>query len=303
MNEETKKKLGAVTNGDIQFEVPMDRHTTFRAGGKAAALCFVVDLSQLQTLLSCLKEQGIPSLILGKGSNLLVRDTGYDGVMIGLKGDFRRMEKNAHERGVLFAGSGVALHDLLRFCVEEGLSGLEFLVGVPGTVGGAVIMNAGAWSKDVGSVIREIHLLTFDGDVMHKKRAELDFVYRRLAIPPGSVVLSASFIVKEEAPEAVSSRVAEYIKQRKEKQPLEFPSAGSVFKNPLNDYAGRLIEAAGLKGLMVGGAMISEKHANFIVNTGGAKAADILALMEIAREKVAGQSGVDLEPEITVVGV
>jgi UDP-N-acetylmuramate dehydrogenase len=303
MNEETRRKLGAVADRDIEFDVPMARYTTFRAGGKVAALCFAKNLPQLQDLMSCLKEGGIPYLIIGKGSNLLVKDTGFEGVMIGLKGDFARVEKNAHEKNLLLAGGGVTVHALLQYCTEEGLSGLEFLAGVPGTVGGSVTMNAGAWGMDVGSVIREIRILTVEGDVMRKDRAELDFSYRRLAIPSGSVVLTAGFSVKEEAPKTIASRIAGYLKQRKEKQPLEFPSAGSVFKNPLNDYAGRLIEAAGLKGVRIGGAMISEKHANFIVNTGGAKAADILALMELAREKVVRQFGIELEAEITVVGM
>ena len=158
-----------------------------------AALCFAKNLPQLQDLMSCLKEGGIPYLIIGKGSNLLVKDTGFEGVMIGLKGDFARVEKNAHEKNLLLAGGGVTVHDLLQYCTEEGLSGLEFLAGVPGTVGGSVTMNAGAWGMDVGSVIREIRLLTVEGDVIRKDRAELDFSYRRLAIPSGSVVLTAGF--------------------------------------------------------------------------------------------------------------
>jgi UDP-N-acetylmuramate dehydrogenase len=302
MNEETRRKLGAVADRDIEFDVPMARYTSFRAGGKAAALCFAKTLPQLQDLMSCLKDGGIPYRIIGKGSNLLVKDTGFEGVMIGLKGDFARVEKNAHEKNLLLAGGGVTVHVLLQYCTEEGLSGLEFLAGVPGTVGGSVAMNAGAWGMDVGSVIREIRLLTVEGDVMRKDRVELNFSYRRLAIPSGSVVLTAGFNLKEEAPKTIASRMAGYLKQRKEKQPLEFPNAGSVFKNPLNDYAGRLIEAAGLKGVRIGGAMISEKHANFIVNLGKAKARDILTLAEWVRDKVYQEKGVKLEMEIQVMG-
>jgi UDP-N-acetylmuramate dehydrogenase len=303
MKEERRQRLEVVTNGDIQFDVPMEKYTTFRAGGKVAALCFIRNLPQLRDLMSYLKEEGIPSLIIGRGSNLLVKDTGFEGVTIGLKGDFAMVEKSPREKNLLSAGGGVTVHDLLRRCTEEGLSGLEFLAGVPGTVGGSVTMNAGSRGVDMGSVIREIQLLTADGRIMRKDRSELDFSYRRLAIPSGSVVTAAGFKLGEEAPETISSRIAGYMKQRKEKQPLEFPSAGSVFKNPPNDYAGRLIEAAGLKGARVGGSMISEKHANFIVNTGGAKAADILALMEIARERVMRKFGIELEAEIRVVGM
>jgi UDP-N-acetylmuramate dehydrogenase len=303
MNEKRRQRLEVVTNGDIQFDAPMEKYTTFRAGGKVAALCFIRNLPQLRDLLSYLKEEGIPYLIIGRGSNLLIKDTGFEGVTIGLKGDFARVEKSPREKDLLSAGGGVTVHDLLRRCTEEGLSGLEFLAGVPGTVGGSVRMNAGSWGMDIGSVIREIQLLTAEGEIMRKDRSELDFSYRHLAIPAGSVVTAAGFELSEEAPETIASRIAGYMKQRKEKQPLEFPSAGSVFKNPPNDYAGRLIEAAGLKGVRVGGSMISEKHANFIVNTGGAKAADILALMEIARERVMRKFGIELEAEIRVVGM
>jgi len=303
MNEKRRERLEVLADGEIQFDVPMERYTTFRAGGKVAVLCFVRNLPQLQELMLYLKDEGIPHLIIGKGSNLLVKDAGFEGVMIGLKGDFLRIEKKDHEKNLLLAGGGAAVHDLLRWCTTEGLSGLEFLAGVPGTIGGSVIMNAGAWGMDIGSVIREIRLVTADGQLMRKDRSELDFGYRHLAIPSGSAVVTAGFKLKEEAPETISSAISGYMKQRRESQPLEFPSAGSVFKNPPHDYAGRLIEAAGLKGARVGGAMISEKHANFIVNTGGAKAADILALMELAREKVARQSGIELEAEITVVGM
>ncbi len=304
MDEKQRILLEAVVKGDVQFDVPMEMHTSFRAGGKAAALCFVSNLAQLQDLVSSLKEESIPFLVIGKGSNLLVKDTGFEGVMIRLKGDFARIERSEHEKNLLWAGGGVTLHDLLRSCVEEGLSGLEFLAGIPGTVGGSVSMNAGAWGMDMGGVVEEIRFLTVEGGhVIRRERGELDFSYRRTPIPSGSVILTAGFRLKEEAPEAISARMAGYMKRRKEKQPLEFPNAGSVFKNPPDDYAGRLIESVGLKGVRVGGAMISEKHANFIVNTGGAKAADILALMELAREKVARQAGIELEPEIRVVGM
>jgi UDP-N-acetylmuramate dehydrogenase len=302
MDERVKKGLSAAVKGSIQFDCPMDKHTTLRVGGKAEALCSVKSLAELREVLLYLRTQRIPSMVIGKGSNLLVRDEGFRGVMIHLGGDLAVIERNNEDRSMLFAGGGVPLVHLLNFCEQEGVGGLEFLAGIPGTAGGAVAMNAGAWGWDMAGAVQEIELMTREGNLIRKDRSRLDFSNRHLGIRPGSIIVRAGLRVREENPLNVSSKVAAYLKQKKVNQPLEYPSAGSVFKNPPNDHAGRLIDSAGLKGTKVGGAMISEKHANFIVNTGGAKAEDILALMALARGRVREKTGIDLELEIIVAG-
>jgi len=281
----------------------MDRHTTFRVGGKAEAVCFPGELGHLRQMVSYLGAENIPHLIAGKGSNLLVRDGGYRGVVIILRGKLAAVEKDTGDDKTVLAGGGLTIGDLLSYCSHNGLTGLEFLAGIPGTVGGAVAMNAGAFGKEIGSMVQRIEVLTGQGVLTTMDRSELKFSYRDLSLGKGVVILSAGFELNKEKPEIISGRIADYLKSRQETQPLEYPNGGSVFKNPPGDYAGRLIERAGLKGKRIGGALISPKHANFIVNTGGAKAQDILALMVLAREKVREETGIELDPEIRVVGI
>jgi UDP-N-acetylmuramate dehydrogenase len=277
----------------------MAPYTTLRVGGKAEALCAVKNLVQLKELLSFAAKESLPCLVVGKGSNLLVKDSGLRGLALLLKGELEEVEE---KDGTIHAGGGLALSELVRFSQKKGLAGLEFLAGIPGTVGGAAAMNAGAWGKSTGDVVAAVEILTSDGQRKAMKRSELRFGYRTSALPAGSVVVKAQFEATPDRPEAVGQRIHDYLERRKAGQPLEYPSAGSVFKNPPQDYAGRLIERAGLKGKRVGGAMISEKHANVIVNAGGATAGDILTLIEMARRTVKEQSGVELEFEIRVVG-
>ena len=200
------------------------------------------------------------------------------------------------------AGAGMALNTLVNFCTQRGLAGLEFLAGIPGTLGGGVAMNVGAWGKEIKDVIREITILTGEGTVEGRGRGDLKFEYRGLDLPEGSIILNGCLSLNLDRPSSVKKRVISYLDDRKKRQPMDIRSAGSVFKNPKGDYAGRLIEAAGLKGRRVGGAMISTKHANFIVNTGGASAADILALMDLTVETVKETFDVELIPEIRRVG-
>jgi len=280
----------------------MDGYTTFRIGGKAEALFFAEQRDELQGMVSRLHQEGIPYLVVGKGSNLLVRDEGFDGVVIMLGGELATVEKDRREENVLLAGGGLGLAGLLSFCRREGLAGLEFLAGVPGTVGGAVAMNAGAWGQEIEGVVRDIEVLTPQADFTVQDRSKLRFLYRALSIPEGSLIVRGTFVLKPESPESIAQRLADYLAQRKQTQPLDVPSAGSVFKNPPGDYAARLIEGAGLKGQRIGGAMISPKHANFIVNTGGATAEDVQALIELAQERVQEETGTRLELELKVVG-
>jgi UDP-N-acetylmuramate dehydrogenase len=271
-------------------------------GGKAEVLCPIESRDQLQAVMAFLREEKIVHLVLGRGSNLLVKDGGFGGVVIALKGSLATIEKRLSGDRILVAGGGLGIAELLHYCQAEGLKGLEFLAGIPGTVGGAVAMNAGAWGKDMAEWVRHVELVMPAGDVVTMNRGELRFSYRQSSMPHGAVIVRVGLALEQDRPEVVEEKVTAYLKERKEKQPLEYPSAGSIFKNPSHDTAGRLIERAGLKGKKIGGAMISLKHANWIVNTGEAKTGDILALMQLARQKVKEQTGIDLEPEIRVVG-
>ena len=303
MDARQREELARIGGKGIRFDCPMDRYTTFRVGGKVEALYSAQGLSALRRMISFLDEEKIPYLAVGKGSNLLVKNGGFKGTVILLRRKLAAIEKNKRDNQIIFAGGGASIVELLTYCKLEGLGGLEFLSGIPGTVGGAVAMNAGAFGKEIGSMVREIQMVTQKGELITADRSRLNFFYRGLSIQKGSVIVKVSFQLCHESPEAIAEKSADYLAKRKAEQPLEYPSGGSVFKNPPNDYAGRLIEKAGLKGERIGGAMISPKHANWIVNTGGAKAGDILALMDMAREKVREETGILLEPEIRVVGV
>ena len=303
MDERQRTDLVKIGRDGIRFDCRMNQYTTFRVGGKAEAIYFTRELKGLQRMLSYLRKENIPYLVVGKGSNLIVRDGGFKGVAIILQGELAAIEQNVNNDHIIQAGGGLVIAELLTHCKQNGLGGLEFLAGIPGTVGGAVAMNAGAFGKDMGSMVQEIQTVTYQGKLATRNRPQLNFSYRELAIPEGTVIVKVSFQLNHETPEIVTKRVAGYLAERKASQPLEYPSGGSVFKNPPKDYAGRLIERVGLKGREIGGAMISPKHANFIVNTGGARAEDILALMDLAREIVKEETGIELEPEIRVVGI
>ena len=288
--------------GNVRFDCPMDQYTTFRAGGKAEALYALSELAGLSRLLPYLKVAAIPYMVLGKGSNLLVRDQGFKGVMIVLKGEMATFEKDANDPCRIGVGAGLGIDELLNHCIKGGLGGLEFLAGIPGTVGGALAMNAGAWGMEIVPLVQRMQLVTPQGEVMDMEGSQLRFSYRALSIPKGSVIVASRFLCAQKTRSLVSEKVAGYLKERKARQPLEYPSGGSVFRNPPDAHAGRLIEEAGLKGEKIGGAMISPKHANFIVNVGGATAEDILALMALARKRVHERTGIQLEPEIRIAG-
>ena len=301
MDEKEKTKIAGIGGKGIQFDCPMSRYTTFRAGGNVDAIYFARELNSLQSMVTYLNDERIPYLVVGNGSNLLVRDRGFKGVVIMLREKLAAIEKNQENDRIILAGGGTSISELLNHCKLRGLEGLEFLAGIPGSVGGAVAMNASAWGEEIGGMVREIHMVTPKEKLTVCDRSQLNFFYRGLSIPKGSVIIRVRFELGHQNSEIVARRIADYLARRKAKQPLEYPSGGSVFKNPPDEYAGRLIEMAGLKGESIGGAMISPKHANFIVNTGGAKADDILALMDLAREKVKEKTGIELEPEIRVV--
>ena len=285
----------------------MSKHTSFAIGGPADIMAYPADREDVATLFQEIKEQDSPYFILGGGTNVLVREGGFRGIVINLK----RMQQIAIEReyrsiGGFFAvvnvEAGALLPKVLAFAAEEGLTGLEFAAGIPGTVGGAVCMNAGTAAGEIGDIIESVGLISPLGALITKGRDEMGFGYRTSAIPDGHLVLDARLIVRRDDKEKIKEQIKKLIDMRKQSQPWGFSNAGSIFKNPQEESAGRLIEAAGLKGRIVGDAQISEKHANFIVNRGNATAMDVLKLMEIVQQAVLDVHGVRLEPEIKIIG-
>ena len=285
----------------IRFDAPMARFTSLRVGGPADALAAPESRRELARLLAICTAHRIPHQVLGAGFNTLVLDGRLEGVVIQL-GRFRRLEERP--AGGLRAEAGVSHSQLTRFCVARGFSGLEFGAGIPGTIGGWLAMNAGIPSREVKDAVREIEVMSPTGCTLrHIPRGRLRFVYRALhGLAPGSVILSVLFGITLSIPAQVQAEVDQLLAKRSTTQPLNVPSCGSVFRNPPGDFAGRLIEAAGLKGRRIGGAQISPLHANFIANLGGATAADVLALIEETRTTVRDELGVLLTTEVRMVG-
>lgn len=312
MDEVLKKGLAALTGSPISWDCPLRDYTSFAIGGPAAALITVQDLGELQGLLLFFVEHRIKWRIIGRGTNLLVSDTGFDGVILLLGkgfGGLSRVDGGVDGGSIVQAGAGCSLARLGSWCEDQGLSGLEFVAGIPGTIGGAVIMNAGAWGCELSEVLVAVTVVTPSGQVCILPRSELDFgyriwhdLYRRQGATDDAaarwVVVAVELQCVAADQEQIRSLAQSYRQKRQGKQPKREPNAGSFFKNPDGDAAGRLIEASGLKGLRVGGAMVSPVHANFLVNSGGATAADVLELMEKVRVRVQEDSGILLEPEV-----
>lgn len=293
--------------GEIIQNEPLARHTSFGIGGPADFLAYPADRDDLVVLLREIRKRGLAYAVIGSGTNLLVRDKGFRGVAVCLKRmTATRVVREYRSIGGAFAvvsvEAGALLAKLLSFSVDEGLTGLEFAAGIPGTVGGAVCMNAGTAAGEMGDVVESVTLLMPDGLLVTRGRDEMGFGYRTSSVPEGHLVLEATVVLRRGEKDRIAARVKDLLEGRKERQPSGLPNAGSMFKNPQEESAGRLIEQAGLKGKSVGGAQVSEKHANFIVNRGGATAADVLALMRMVRQTVLDVHGVRLEPEITIVG-
>lgn len=296
----------------VRFDEPMSAHTSLRVGGPAGAMVAVGTCAELRQLLLGCTDQSIPLYIIGGGSNLLVTDSGINGVAVLLAGEFNgvHLEWKNRSGASVRSMSGTRLKQLCRFCIANGLAGLDFVIGIPGTVGGAVIMNAGTPAGSIESAIYAVEIMTPEGHVREIKRSLIDFSYRHFAIagldfsdPVPPVVLSAKFILTPDSVTRLRREAGRLMKQRTRTQPYSLPSAGSIFKNPPGESsAGKLIDAAGLRGKRIGGAQVSPKHANFIVNTGGATAADILELMEVIRTRVQEKFKVELEPEVQIVG-
>jgi len=298
VTESPAKRLQEAIRGQVVADAPLGPYTSFRIGGPATLLAVPADREDLKTVLAFAKSERLPVHVLGGGSNTLVRDAGFRGIAIRLNA-FQVLERRDND---IAAGAGVRIGRLLAFGCRQGLSGLEVLSGVPGTVGGAVWGNAGAWGGATADTLTTVDLVTASGDERRLSRSDSPFRYRASGLPEGSVVVQAAFALAPDDPATIRRRISGYLVRRNASQPVEYRSAGSIFKNPPDDYAGRLVERAGLKGTRIGNAMISTKHGNYIVNLGGARAADVLALAAIARERVRTIAGVELELEIKVVG-
>ena len=304
MSKVTISQLAGMIQGEIRYSVPMSEYTSFRVGGRVDYMAFPADREDMQKIIRWCNREGVLYFVLGNGTNLLVRDGGIRGVAISLARGFLRCERveRGPQESLILAEAGGSLKKLVEFSWQEGLSGLEFAAGIPGTVGGAFFMNAGAFQGEMKDVVDSFQLMAADGSVQEKGKGTIYFSYRSQDLPPGGVILAGRLRLKEGSGPAIKAKVEEILRQRMAKQPYDLPSAGSVFKNPTRGPAGRLIEEVGLKGSRVGDAQVSEKHANFIVNRGNAKARDILSLIEKVREKVFQEKGVALEMEIQVVG-
>ncbi|MCP4007103.1 MAG: UDP-N-acetylmuramate dehydrogenase [bacterium] len=283
----------------VAFDEPLAKHTSLRVGGPADALARIDDRDRLERVLEVCREYQLDPLVLGGGFNTLVRDSGYRGLVLRLQG-LRQIE---YRDGVLHAGAGTSHSSISRFCADQALTGLEFAASIPGTVGGWIAMNAGTREREMADVVARIEVVDPEtGGVEVREREALSFSYRRTELPRSEIVAAASFEIEPGDAEVIQQITRELLESRRETQPVDQRSCGSVFKNPSGDSSGRLIEAAGLKGARHGGAQISTIHANFIVNRGDATASDVLALLERAREEVAGQFGIELEPEVCIIG-
>ena len=288
-----------------RFDEPLSRHTSFHIGGPADAWVVVESVAELSDLFTLARagDPSSPVFILGTGTNVLVSDRGVRGIVVHLGRGFRFVEWTvAGGQAAVRAGAAVPFKTLVYDAVERGFAGLEFGEGIPGSLGGGLTMNAGAFGSEIGRVVEYLEGVHPDGRIEELPRARLAFEYRRLELPPGWIITGVRLRLERGDRVEMRTRVTTAREKRKKNQPLGVPNAGSIFKNPPGAFAGRLLEDAGVKGLERGGARVSERHANFIVNQGGATAEDVRALMKEMGERVYARSGIRLQPEVKLVG-
>ena len=297
-----RQRLAAALPGlELRDNEPMYRHTTFRVGGPVTLMALPRSVEELSTAVSLAKEAGIEPFFLGRGSNLLVADRGAEAFLVKLAGGLDRLELLGENS--LYVGAGVTLAQAAVFALEHALTGLEFAHGIPGTLGGGVFMNAGAYDGELSQVISWADVLDETGRRFRLEGPDLELGYRTSVFSRKPwVVTGARLDLTPGDPAAIRARMEDLSHRRRSKQPLEFPSAGSTFKRPAGHFAGALIQEAGLKGVRIGGAQVSEKHAGFVVNTGGATSDDILSLIRLVRDTVLEKTGVLLEPEVRMLG-
>ncbi len=299
MMRDYKKWASGLIGGKVLFDAPMRQFTSIKVGGPADCLLFPRDVVELRKVVRYVRRKKIPFSILGKGTNLVVRDKGVRGWIISLTQGMKKIHMDGE---VVEAEAGLPLQRLVQYSIRKGLTGLEPFIGIPGTVGGGLAMNAGAWGVELKDVLLSMTLMSEDGEIVERPRSRLRFSYRRLILPPSSIILKGRFRLKKGDKEESLQRVKSYSEMRKKRQPLDYPSAGSIFKNPKEGPAGKWIEEAGLKGFRIGQAMVSERHANFIINLGKAKAEEVIRLMEFVEKKIYEEKGISLEREVKVVG-
>ncbi len=287
----------------VKLDEPLARYTSMKIGGPADYFIEVADDAALASLLALLHRHEKKFYVLGNGSNVLISDRGVRGSVIHLAGDFKQIEW--HDEGnaiVVRVGAAYAVTQLVRAAARKGFSRLEFAEGIPGTVGGALFMNAGAYGSEFEKIVDTVEAMSAAGQSVQYRRGDMKFSYRDSHLPAGTVVTRVHLRLRKGETSEVDSKVRELLGKRKSSQPSGFPNSGSMFRNPPGDYAGRLIEVAGLKGKRIGQAQIAERHANFIVNLGGAKAEDVRQLMDLAQAQVLRQFGVKLDPEVKLLG-
>ncbi len=296
-------ELQRLLPGRVSFQADMREFTTLKVGGPADALVEPASPSEVERLIDWCMHNGVPWVVVGGGSNLVVRDGGIRGVVVRLgsaMGSF--WVQDSGKVALVRVQAGCPLKRLLREAVRRGWKGMEFLAGIPGRLGGAVAMNAGTSQEGIGNLVQEVKWFDPDMGLVSRSREHLRFGYRSLSLPQRSILLEVTLALGLGKTTEVREQIRAQMRRRQASQPLGKPSAGSIFKNPPGDFAGRLIEQAGLKGLTRGGAVVSQKHANFILNKGGARAVDIVGLIKEIQEKVLEQSRVYLEPEVRIVG-
>jgi len=314
LDQDSRNRLINMLGSCVAFDEPMSRHTYFRVGGPAEAFIVPESLEQLTEIISWSGNKGIPYIVIGNGSNLLVKDNGIPGIVILLTKCLNKIVFSGKEKepALVTAMAGVSTQALCRFAIREGLSGMNFAIGIPGTVGGAIMMNAGTSYGSVSDILDSVNVMISSGAMLKITKDEMVFSYRKLSwninlsdqYEEEPIIIDGCFRLRRSDPALLEKEAGRILKKRQENQPAEMPSAGSFFKNPpAGKTAGQLIDMAGLKGTRIGGAVISAKHANFIVNTGKASASDILALMQLIQKKVFDRFDINLEPEVKIVGI
>ena len=294
-----ERELREIFGARIRSAMPLAELTSFRIGGPADLFVAVEEETELMHAKAAAYRAGVPCFCLGAGTNLLVSDRGMRGLVVRLGDGFGKIKIDGTK---VVAGAAAAFGTLVQVVIDRGLEGLEFGEGIPGTVGGGLVMNAGAFGGEIAKVVTLVHGVTEAGEAIALTRDEVKFAYRRTELPAHFVITRVDFELARGDRAQLMARVAELKARRASRQPRGVPNAGSIFKNPPGNFAGKLLEGAGLKGTRLGGAAFSDQHANFIVNLGGAQAAEVRALIDMARNKVKEQSGVWLEPEVRLVG-
>ena len=286
---------------ELRVNEPMSQHTSFRVGGPVSLMALPGSEQELAQIIHLASEENVKPFFLGRGSNLLVSDEGADAFVIKMAGGLTKLEME--NETTLYAGSGATLAQAASFAAERGLTGLEFAHGIPGTVGGGVFMNAGAYGGELSQVLLSVDYLNEDGASHRLSGDELELGYRRSIFSRRPwLILGARMRLQPGDPAAIREKMTDLAQRRRSKQPLEYPSAGSTFKRPEGHFAGGLIEQCGLKGMSIGGAQVSQKHAGFVINTGGATCRDIVQLIVFIRETVQKETGILLEPEVRLLG-